>query len=84
MGQHTFNPIDYGFSWTTDGWYEWDHKAAQAAALKDRNAEARRLQKEGKTVRKWSMPNQQISRGGVGSGHPHIVEVVTVYVLDVC
>lgn len=23
MAQQTFNPIKYGFEWTTDGWYKF-------------------------------------------------------------
>ena len=77
--QCVFNPIDYGFSFTDDGWYSWDRKAAHKAALAARNAEARRLKKMGKRVQTFSSANQLISRGGIGSGHPHIEEVVTVY-----
>lgn len=79
--QKVFNPLDYGFKWAGD-WYEFDHKSASSAALKARNAEAKRLEKEGKRVRKWSLPNQLISRGGIGSHHPHIQEIVTVYGLS--
>jgi hypothetical protein len=80
--QHAFNPINYGFRWTKD-WYEWDAKAATAAAKRDRDAEAKRLQAQGYTVRKWSNARQLVRRGGIGSGHPEIDEVVTVFMLDV-
>jgi hypothetical protein len=81
--QMSFNPIDYGFEWTADGWYKWDSKAAHAAALRERNAEAKRYAAQGRTIRKWSNRNQLISRGGIGSGRPHIEEVVTVYGFNV-
>lgn len=42
-------------------------------------AAAKQAQAEGKQVRKFSEPNQLISMGGIGSGHPHIEEVVTCY-----
>jgi len=80
--QQTFNPMNFLFSWTKD-WYEWDGTAAHKAALKARNAEAKRLKAQGKRVRSWSMPNQSITRGGIGSGHPEIDHFVTVYVLEV-
>ena len=89
MQTQTFNPIDYGFRWTpaTDqdpmGWYEYDGKPAERAALKARNAEAKRLEKLGHTVKKSSLGKQLISRGGIGSGRPHIELVVPVYALTV-
>ncbi len=80
--QMMFNPIDYGFAWTDDNWYTFDRKAAQKAALKARNAEAKRLEAQGKRVSKFTLPSQLISRGGIGSGKPHIEEVVNVYGLN--
>lgn len=80
--QHAFNPINYGFRWTKD-WYEWDSKAATAAAKRDRDATAKQLQAQGHTVRKWSNARQLVRRGGIGTGHPEIDEVVTVFMLDV-
>ena len=77
--QRHFNPIDYGFEFTPDGWYRFDRKAATAAARKERDSEAKRMKAEGYAVRKWSHPNQLISKGGIGSGQPHIEEIVTVY-----
>ena len=80
--QKTFNPIDFGFAWTTD-WYEWDRKAAHSAAMKARNTEAKRLRDLGKLVVKFTMRDQLISRGGIGSGKPHVQEVVTIYGINV-
>lgn len=80
--QQTFNPIDYGFSWTDD-WYTWDRKAGHSAALKARNAEAKRLQKAGYTVTKFTLSGQLVCRGGIGSGHPQIETVVNCYGLNV-
>jgi len=82
MTQRTFNPINYGFEFTADGWYKFDRKDATAKARKARDTEARELKAEGYTVRKWSEPNQLITRGGIGSGHPQIEEVVTVFGLN--
>lgn len=77
----SFNPVDYCFAWTSDGWYTWDSKAARAKALAERNAEAARLAKAGYTVRKYTVPSQRITLGGIGSGHPEVDFVVTVYFL---
>ncbi len=82
MTQATYNPIDFCFAWTEDGWYSWDGKAAHKAALAARNAEARKLRKEGRQVFTFSLPDQLISRGGIGSGRPHIEHFVTVYGLN--
>jgi len=57
-------------------------RCSTLAARRERDAEAKRLVAEGWQVRKWSEPNQLISRGGIGSGHPHIEEVVTVFGLN--
>ena len=80
--QKTFSPIDYGFAWTDDGWYEWDSKAARVAARKARDEEAKRLRKSGWNVKVYAIQNQLISKGGIGSGHPHIEAVVSVYMID--
>lgn len=80
--QMTFSPMEHGFKFVGD-WYEFDYGAAHKAALKARNAEARRLRKEGQQVRCWTLRDQLVSRGGIGSGHPHISLVVNVYGLNV-
>jgi len=80
--QQTFNPVNFNFQWTEDGWYEWDRKAAHSAALKARNAEAKRLAATGRRVVKSSMRDQLITRGGIGSGRPEISHFVTVYMVE--
>ncbi len=80
--QKSFLPIDYGFEWT-DGWYEWDADAGRSAALKARNAEAKRLKDLGHTVRKFLLKDQLISRGGIGSGKPHIELYMTCFLINV-
>jgi hypothetical protein len=79
--QKIFSPLDYGFTWT-DGWYTFDYKAAHAAALKARNAEAKRLRAAGKQVVTFALPDQLMSRGGIGSGYPHIELHVNCYGLN--
>jgi hypothetical protein len=79
--QKTFNPFSFCFAWT-ENWYEWDRKAAHKEALKARNEEAKRLQKAGKRVVKFSMPNQLVRKGGINSGKPDIEAVVTCYGLN--
>jgi hypothetical protein len=83
MIQQTFNPIDYGFAWTDDGWYNWDAKLGRKLAMQARDAAAKRAKREGRTVTKFSMPNQLISRGGIGSGRPHIEQVVTCFGVNI-
>lgn len=80
--QRLFNPIKYGFEWTLDGWYSWDSKAAHKAALSARNTAAKHLRADGHKVRCFTVRNQLISVGGIGTGRPHIEEVVTVYGLN--
>jgi hypothetical protein len=77
----SFNPINYGFRWTAD-WYEFDSKAAHKAAMKARNARAKELKARGIAVRKSTNGGQLITRGGIGSGHPQIENIVSVYRLD--
>lgn len=77
--QKVFDAISYGFEWTEDGWYRFDRKAAMSAALKARNAEAKRLRAEGWTVRVFTLKDQLRTMGGIGSGHPEISEMVNAY-----
>ena len=80
MTQQTFNPVDFGdFRWTDDNWYSWNQSAGQLEARRARDAKATILRKAGHQVRKFSLRNQVISRGGVGSGHSHVTFVVTVF-----
>ena len=83
MSQKSFNPLHYGFAWTTDGWYTFDHTAAHKAAKADRDSEARRLRKAGHKVRCSVAKNNLMSQGGIGSGKPHIELSVDVYRLTV-
>lgn len=80
--QKIFNPFDYCFSWTDDGWYSWDRREAHSQALKARNAEARRLRKEGYDIRKFSLSGQLVRKGGIGSGKPDVEAVVNCYGLN--
>ena len=82
--QRNFNPIDFGgFNWTNDGtqygWYEWDFIEGHKQARKARDTEVKALRKAGQTVTVYSMPNQHITRGGIGSGHPEVDFFVTGY-----
>lgn len=86
--QRTFSPADYGFKWTdryipyagtVPDWYEFDHIMGKRMALKARNAEVKRLRGEGWTVTTFSLGAQLVSKGGIGSGRPHIELVVNVY-----
>ena len=70
--QETFCGVDYGFSWTSDGWYAWDYTTGNKAALQARNARAKELRAQGFKVYGFSLGESLISRGGIGSGKPHI------------
>jgi hypothetical protein len=80
--QLMFNPINYGFVFTSDGWYKFDRKAAQKSALQARNAKAKELKSQGKRVVTFTLSNQLITRGGIGSDNPQIEEIVSVYGLN--
>jgi len=79
MSSKSYNPANYNFTWTEDGWYAWDSKAAHAAAKAARDADARIAKASGCTVHKSASRGQRIRRGGIGTGHPEIDLVVTVY-----
>lgn len=76
--QASYNPIDYDFRWTKD-WYDWDSKAAHKKAMQDRDKVAAEYKAKGYKVKKFTSRGQLVRRGGIGSGHPEIDEVVTVY-----
>lgn len=76
--QATYSPMDYTFQWTED-WYTFDTTEGKRLALAARKAEMARLKREGWTVKPFSLGQQLISRGGIGSGRPHIELVVNVY-----
>lgn len=79
--QATYSPIDYTFFWVGD-WYEFDSVTGKKLAIKARNAEVKRLRSQGWTVKPWTAAGQLVSKGGIGSGHPHIEEIVSVYGFD--
>lgn len=81
--QRIFNPIHFGFEFTADGWYTFDRKTAQSAALKARNDFVKQAKAQGQRVSTFSLPNQLITRGGIGSGNPQIEVVVTCYGVNV-
>ena len=82
MTQFIFNPADYNFEWVND-WYTWDAEAARIKALRTRNAKAKELKTAGKNTRKFTLKDQLITRGGIGSGHPEISMVVNCYGVNV-
>jgi hypothetical protein len=82
MVQVSFNPVDFGFEFV-GSWYKFDRVAAKAAAMKARNDYAKAQRALGNQVSCWSMADQLITMGGIGSGHPQIEVCVTCYVADV-
>lgn len=81
--QYTYSPIDFFFCWTPDGWYSWDKTAATKRARKERDELAKEFKNKGRSVQKFSLPHQLVRRGGIGSGHPEIDQVVTCFGLNV-
>lgn len=86
--QRFFCPTDYHFEWTpprkgfTYGWYTWDREAGMRAALKARNEEAKRLKGLGYLVDKFSLKEQRITKGGIGTSYPEVDFTVTCYCLN--
>jgi len=78
MNEKHFNPVDYFFTWTED-WFEWDFVRAEQKARQDANELYFRLRRERKNPRKRTLKNQLITRGGIGSGHPQIEQIVDVF-----
>ena len=76
--QQLFNPADYCFAWAF-GWYEWNSQAAHLAARQDRDNLGKKLKQKGYNVTRFTIRHQLITRGGIGSGHPEVSLVVTVY-----
>jgi len=74
----SFSPVDYDWKWTKD-WYDWDSKAGHKKAMQERNKVAAEYKAKGYTVKKSTVRGQLITRGGIGSGHPQIEEIVTVF-----
>lgn len=68
-----FDPIDYGFEFVGD-WYRFDSKTAHSKARRARDDFAK---KHG--LKKGCLGKQLRTMGGIGSGHPEISEIVSVY-----
>ena len=83
MIEYTFNPVDFGFRWTSDGWYHYSSQPAERKAQDARDARAKQLKAEGFTVRRATRPRQRITMGGIGTEHPEITLVVPVFILRV-
>lgn len=88
MAQETFLPTNYAFNWTQPrdksnpldlGWYEWDRKEGHKLARKARDERYKQLRQEGKTPFKYSSKDSLITKGGIGSAHPQVEFIVTVY-----
>jgi len=71
MSQRVFCGSDFGFRWTDD-WYEYDGLPAEKAARQARDKFAKDLKTHGERPRKGTLGTQLISKGGIGSGRPHI------------
>lgn len=86
MAQELFSGVETFFRWTTEAdgstWYQFDEDAARKHALRERNRRARELERAGYTVRKFSLGKQLRSKGGIGSGKPHIEFLSTCYGLN--
>lgn len=80
--QRSYNPVDYTFEWADD-WYKWDYKEAHKQARKARNEAAKDLRSQGHMVRVFTLKDQRVTKGGIGSGRSHIDLIVNVYYLEV-
>mgnify|MGYP001562560384 CR=1 FL=1 len=76
--QITFNPIDYSFAWTDD-WYVFDEEVGSSKAIEACNFAYAKLKSLGKNPKRFTMQNQLMKRGGVGTGNPQIEIFVTIY-----
>lgn len=72
--------VDIGFAFDGAGWYEIT--ATDKDALKFRNKVASLLRKMGIRVSGFSLGSQLRTKGGIGTGQPHIEQVVTAYGLN--
>ena len=79
--QQMFNPVDYGFKWDGD-WYRFDYETVRKAAMTARSKRAKELKAQGWTVKSFTLSDQRITRGGIGSEHPEITQIVSVYGLN--
>ena len=82
MMEKCFNPVKYGFNWTAD-WYDFDGNAANSAAKSARDDYAAEHRKTGRIVKKSTNRNQLITLGGIGTNHPQIEVLVTVFVATI-
>lgn len=82
MRQEIFDPVEYGFEWTTDGWYKFDYETSRKAAIAARREMAKELKASGHKIRFFTLRNQRITLGGIGSRHPEITQIVSVYGLN--
>jgi hypothetical protein len=83
MMQQTYDPIDYGFEFTAD-WYKFDYASARKMALKARNKAKKYYEAMGcYDVRTFTLSNQLRTMGGIGSNHPEISVIVSVFGLNV-
>ena len=78
MRDYAFDPITYGFNWTTDGWYSYTGKLAEQQARRERDSFAKAARKRGFQV-SCSTVKSLRTMGGIGSGHPEISLVVPIY-----
>ena len=72
MGRRMFCGDEFGFRWTPGNWYEYDGPSAEKKARQARDAFAKELAARGEKPRKGSLGSQLVSKGGIGSGRPHI------------
>ena len=82
MMEKRFNPVKYGFRWNDD-WYDFDGDAANIAAKTARDDYAAEERKAGRIVKKSTNRNQLITLGGIGTNHPQIEVLVTVFIATI-
>lgn len=81
--QRIYNPIKFEFSFNDENLYTWHSKNAHKIARQQRDADAKEWKRRGYRVKKFSLQNQLVKAGGIGSGNPEINEIVTCYGFNV-
>ena len=76
MTQEFFD--SHKFEWTDDNWY----RLIPMDAIKERARRIKQLRKQGYKPQRSSLGLQLLSKGGIGSGKPHIEYWTRTYMIS--
>ena len=82
MRQELFDASQTHFAWDGD-WYTFEAGAGQAEAKRRRAARIKELRAQGYDCKAFSLGTQQLTKGGIGSGHPEITIFVKGYGINI-